>query len=393
MNSLRPWIPIFPYAVAIAVRAVILWLFPVLLQGDAGDYLILARNLVDGHGYSRCYEAPYPPSTFRPPGYPFLLAALMFVGVGEKLATVLVNWGADLLSMYLLKRWFEVGKSRFSLYAPWIIALLPLLVTYSSAPTTENLGVTLFLFASLLTVQRRFGWAGFFWGVLSLTRSYYLLFPVFLWLLNPWRKSITRKALVPLVLMAFVMPSVWAVRNLETFGKFSLSQPLIAGFQSYQGLCIVGFDWWNPENRDHMIQHPVIGKSIGSHCKTEKELVELDRENRALVRECVQSHPLRTLWAIAVKGVHLFVNWGTLFPYTPVPDGLRAFINLSVFCVWLLIGIRIWKTGNWMEPRAVMAWGSVLYVVLVTIPFAVDARYLLGPFVLTLALYFDRKRS
>lgn len=44
---------------------------------DCGEYYQIARNLVQGNGFSQSQAAPYEPDTWRTPGYPLFLAGLM----------------------------------------------------------------------------------------------------------------------------------------------------------------------------------------------------------------------------------------------------------------------------------------------------------------------------
>src|SRR5512136_2840620 len=101
-------------ALALALRlGFCLW--PQPPQGDAADYLRLARSLRDGHGFS----GPDGQATaFRPPVYPLFLAAL---GANRQLVTVVqAILGAliCLLAVHLAKRLYRGGA------APWIAGLL-----------------------------------------------------------------------------------------------------------------------------------------------------------------------------------------------------------------------------------------------------------------------------
>src|SRR5215213_5867974 len=61
---------------------------PEILGGDGPGYEVLANNLAHHGVFSGVDRAPYPPSVFRSPGYPAIIAALELVGLGS---TVMVR--------------------------------------------------------------------------------------------------------------------------------------------------------------------------------------------------------------------------------------------------------------------------------------------------------------
>jgi hypothetical protein len=90
---------------------------------------------------------------------------------------------------------------------------------------------------------------------------------------------------------------------------------------------------------------------------------------------------------VAVKGGELFVGWGQIFPYDFVPFSERGVINALMFSVWIRM-IWIWVSFRRKNPGALSgglgqvlnyAILNIVYVAGVTLPFAIDARYLLGP--------------
>lgn len=57
---------------------------------DAGQFLILGRNLAEHGAFSQEREPPYTPDPIRTPGYPALVALLTFIGGPRPLAAILV---------------------------------------------------------------------------------------------------------------------------------------------------------------------------------------------------------------------------------------------------------------------------------------------------------------
>ena len=373
---------VYPYLCAIALRFAMMSAFPRKFMGDAGDFHLLALNVAAGHGLSRCNSAPFIASTVRPPLYPLILGYLYKLGANPDYASILLNGTCDLVSIGLIFQIAQTLKFSTVRYAPWIIALCPLLITYGMYPTTENMSVTLFLAASLLMIRKKPGFSGLFWGLLSLCRSYYLLFPWALALLRPI-KSYGKKAYVTLALASLIAPAGWVIRNYQELHRFEFSQTSTAGWQSYLGIARANFDWWKPTDLADMFRHPVFSKMMASHCSQEDELKRLDGEARILVRKFIFEHPFEALRNVAIKTINLFANWGLLMPYDRVPYILESTVN-AILCLYWFCAVRlIWRRKKLKGPHEEFLRFSllnVLYIFLVTLPFSIDARYLLTAF-------------
>jgi hypothetical protein len=370
------------YFWAVAVRVLLIVFYPFALQGDAVDYVQMATNIADGHGISRCPDAPFPPTNQRPPAYPLVLSLLYALGLKHHVWAGLLNLVFDLFSMRLAGLWGKDLKFKSAKYIPWVVGFCPLLVTFSMYPLTESLSMMLFLAATVLAFRQRMVASGLIWGVLSLTRSYFLLFPAFLFVLRPsdvWK----RKSLAVLVLAGFVVPLAWMARNYAVDGRIALTQGGLAGFQSYAGLCIKGFDWWQDDRVREFLKPEPIKEVLVSHCMRDEEVAAIDRRIWPLIADCVTEHPVETVRNFLVKTVNLFINWGQFLPYSRIPFPVIWFINGLMFMVWgFMTGTLLFSRPK-PEPRSwriALSYGLIvmLYVVGVTIPFAVDARYLLA---------------
>jgi hypothetical protein len=401
--------PIF-WAAALRLAAFVFY-YPIDFRGDAADFDALAANLAAGHGLSRCAAAPFPPTAQRPPLFPVLLSVFYFFGASRLWAAFALNTVLDLLSLRLARLWSaeaglgDVGARRLA----WFVALCPLLVFYAPYPTTENLSFFLFLGASWLTFKGRasdrpgrWGFAGgIAWGCLALCRSYFLLFPALLALIRPSRQW-SRKGLALMFACSLIVPSIWVARNHAVFGKPVFSQGAAVGWQAYQGLCVSNFDWWDSRDVARITDHPVLSRMLGSACLSDDRMAELDHQVRQEVwRDCVAGDPAQAALNVAVKGAMLFINWGQFMPYTEIPSALRDWVNAFmalywIYAAWILAraarGSR--SRGGGLGPPATpqvaasarYAILGLLYVAAVTLPFAVDARYLLGPFAVAFAV-------
>lgn len=118
------------------------------LRADAGQYAQYARNLCEHGVHSLATTTPPPPDSFRPPGYPFVLALCRWLG-GEAgwqalaIAVQVALGSLTVLLVYRLARQF-VGFAP-ALLAAALTALSPHLVVSAAYVLTEC--VTTFLVA------------------------------------------------------------------------------------------------------------------------------------------------------------------------------------------------------------------------------------------------------
>jgi hypothetical protein len=370
-----------PYLWALALRiGLLLWMKP-HPQGDAGDFELLARNLAAGHGFSRCWTSPFPPTAQRPPLYPLLLSLFYWVGASEIYFPAILNMAIDLVTMKVSKKFAQTLGLPHAGAFPWIIALCPLLITMGNYPLTENISVLLFFLSTLYLFQGGLRKSGFFFGLLSLCRSYYLIFP---WLLAIFRplKKLSAKGVAFLIAFSLLAPACWVARNLVVFPRPVFSQTGTAAFQSYQGLCFRDFDWWRSDDVRAMQQAGPFGQIMMAQCLSDDQILALNSQGWDLVKECVKSNPGGTVVNVLVKGWELFVAWGQIFPYDFVPFSERYVINGLVFLLWVRM-IWIWFANREKMKTFAPVFRYVFlnfgYVILVTLPFAIDARYLLAP--------------
>ena len=129
----------------------------------------------------------------------------------------------------------------------------------------------------------------------------------------------------------------------------------------------------------------------------ERSTVRFERGGRT---GCVLDSPMEAASNVLVKGIMLFINWGQLLPYTRIP-GLGTMAHQCMTALLLVVRGRVF----WSKRRREAELGTqkrvrrlrpdlaaVRYAVLgcfMSWPsrchFAVDSRYLLGPFLITLA--------
>jgi 4-amino-4-deoxy-L-arabinose transferase-like glycosyltransferase len=255
------------FLLALALRLVpVLFAFhlPIGLD-DMFQYDMLARSLASGNGY-RWYAQPdldlvksyvdinfvaenYDPrgilTSFRAPGYPFLLAAVYAVSGLEWrfFAARLVNvvLGATLAPLtYLLARRFLPKQEKAARFAGIVLAVYPLLVIFPLAIATENLffplvlaGLLVLLRASRDGRDRDYLLAGALLGAATLTRSVIFGF-VGLAILWVWFSLRQRRGalLFAAAVAALVLP--WTIRNTLLEGRFTFVENSL-GYNLHMG--------------------------------------------------------------------------------------------------------------------------------------------------------------
>jgi len=208
------------------------------IVGDASQYKTITENLLHHKVYSLSENAPYEPTSFREPAYPFFLAALVWLFKGSYKAIYLMQIGIFVLTVILV--YYLSLKILGEEKAGWIAlitALCPTLANYPSYLLTETCFT--FLLVSFMTVilkaaeTNRLAWyiaAGFLLGISTLTKSVtaLLFIPIFfagmLYVGN--LKIFLKKYLKNFIvfsLIFLVTAAPWVIRNYAEFGKFSLS--------------------------------------------------------------------------------------------------------------------------------------------------------------------------
>jgi len=211
---------------------------------DCGEYYQIARNLVDHGEFSQSKGAPFKPDTWRTPGYPLFLAAVMLIAGPSPVTLIVVQQGLSILNVLLL---FQIARRLMSSRRASVAALLFLFEPYHLLYSTWLMSTTLFVTLLLLTwyaclrARRRpnwtwFGLVGVLSGALVLVRPVGILVPVVIlaWIvkLTFWPRPARGEArgtvaawlgaLSFAVALALVVGS-WLVRNQVVAGHFALS--------------------------------------------------------------------------------------------------------------------------------------------------------------------------
>lgn len=260
---------------------------------DENVYRRLARNLID-HGYYG--YAPGQQIAWRPPGYPFFLAALRWIIDGQWFVRVVqaaLAGGIVVLASSIARR----------LFGPWVAAATSVLLfvtglvaVYASVELSETLATFLLVLAAWLVVhgveRTSIPWVaagGIVLGLSVLTRpqGIVLIPAIALWLVLVFPKTRRRTAALTLIGASILAIAPWTIRNAVRLHAF-------VPVSTYGGVTL-----WMTNNPRATGRFP--GSAAMMMERTEYERitalpeVEEDREYFRLALQFIRSHPITTV--------------------------------------------------------------------------------------------------
>lgn len=344
-------------------------------SADAADYHRLAAGVAGGAGYVN--EAGSP-TAWRPPGYPFFLAAVYAVFGPDVRAATLAQAVLGALTAVLLAIFAgQVAGRREALLAGLLAAVYPGFFWLPRLLLSENLA--LFLVAAGLCVaaslaRRWRAWQvvalGVLLGVGTLTRGPHVLFAMLLlaWLAwHLWRRGREwRRALLTVVLAcagAAAVVAPWAARNQGVFGR-----RVLVATQDGMGL----YASFYPPTKDG---RPVWGRLPGTEdpfvAEAERagggEAAVSESLRRATFRR-LAADPARFLRVVPSKLLSLAApfDWET-FPHAP---GASRSLNpvYALVLIPAMLGVLVLRRRRaplrsvlWVVPLAVLAQALITY--------------------------------
>lgn len=214
--------------VLIAIQcAAAIWLFRPWAIGDSFHYLALAQGLSHG-SYGTVTQAGFEPDVLRPPGYPLILALLIYVLHLPHVAVVILQLVAYCGAIYSLQHYLRRAGGN---PVPFIVvaAAYPFAMLYSTYLLTEAWVIVATTLAALLALRRtpmEQLLAGAAAGIAAMIRADLLLLPLVfagLTIIAEWRSgwpAAIGRASLPVIAAALVCIP-YATWNAEKFGTFS----------------------------------------------------------------------------------------------------------------------------------------------------------------------------
>jgi len=208
---------------------------------DSREYFDLARNLADHGTFSQSAAQPMKPATWRTPGYPLFLAAVMKLAGPSPVALIIAQHLLGILNVLLV---FRIARAYMSANRAALTALLFLFEPYHLFYTNWLMSETLFTTVILLTwlawqrcVPRiHIGWSlavGLLSGALILIRPLAILVPIALAIApflralktnTPRRKIGSWLTAVAVLVGSFLIVGSWVARNRVVAGHWAISE-------------------------------------------------------------------------------------------------------------------------------------------------------------------------
>lgn len=211
-------------------------------NGDAVEYVTIAKNLVAGNGFSDQANAPFTQNDFRTPGYPLLLI-LLGVGSGVYwiaiLAQIVISVALVALVYFATRKW--IGE-RGAFVAALFAAFEPNMVYYPMQLISETF-FTFGFFVMILVWEKFIATKKFILVILGMlllgiityirpvTTPLLFVLPVVLALYSAVSQSSLKSTLKTVCVawgISYVMMLPWSIRNYAVFGRFDFSSVFAA---------------------------------------------------------------------------------------------------------------------------------------------------------------------
>ena len=212
--------------IGLCVRALWIIAVPTVPISDFLLYHEGAISIVQGNGF-RIYGEYL--TAYEPIGYPALLALLYKIfGVNiivGKIANILIATGSLALVYLIVDKGLKNKKA--AIFAMFLVAVLPLNVSYTSVLSTEITFTVFFLlviYIMLLPNKKisTYVYLGIILGILSLVKPYMMVFQFVILAIEVFDTRKLKKPLVNLLIItAFMILTIapWTIRNYFVFNK------------------------------------------------------------------------------------------------------------------------------------------------------------------------------
>jgi hypothetical protein len=368
------------------------------IVGDAATYQMYAHHIKSEHYFGH-REAP---DNLRPPVLPALLAATSYLGDLNQFEFK-TGWIVSLsfsLGSLVLFFWvaFRIATAQSALIASLLFAVSTLLVAHEREPLSEPLSNFWVLLGLWFWVYARksewlyFAGAGFVFGLLTLTRSMFSLFPFLIaaaWLLG-WIRDDPRPFRlrgVTVLLGSYLLTLLpWGMRNYMTLGILTPTESGNPSAILWAVAVLPEWDWRIPAHVT-ALQNSPYGDVIVAWA-TPESYQQAWAQMRADLWAFVAAHPVQYVWNVVIKTLRLWVTgWWSPFPYFGVPDSAR-WIWISTFVLPIYAAVVFFAKAL-LRNRATRPWIALFvllaaYTTAITLPFTLDSRYSLTSHVLAL---------
>ena len=326
-------------------------------DSDAAQYVDLARNIINGRGYSMLFpQLEVHPTAFRPPGYPYALAAVFKVfGVNVtagRMLSLVFGLVAIALVYQLVRR---CSTPLAALVAGLCMALYPPLLANDTVLLTESMSLALLAGLLLALAARRWPIAAVLCGLLILTRAsaQYLILVLVLWVL--WQLG-WRRALGFLAIAAAVV-SPWFIRNQIQLGS--------ALYVTSNGFNLAGT--YSPAARESQrFVDPVIDDRFDQFRLAQFDEASWQNQLQAFAIDDLRAHPSQVPGVLYRNATHLFELTPKFNEWAERADGRNLHFRNAT--LWLFYGVTVVGVFGLVvsrrDPTVVLVGATGLYFVL-----------------------------
>lgn len=389
----------FPKLASIALAAIVIrgcaaWSARGLWETDRDLYLSIARQILAGKGFSRplvwvksedvpeegasefdswrlvskpgdipvCHllapaggsipdsNSSVQPTAYRPPLYPYLVALMVWLsgGVWGVIVCQVVIGFLTVVLVTLAAR--HIGLGEFSLLAGLIVAVDPLLVSYTPQVMTETTAAGLVGFLLWSTSLSRDSWrplaGGISLGLCALCRPTFLAAGLvwgLLWHLSAsrWERRSSGRPLLIIPCAMFLILAPWAIRNLQVLGDW-IPATTHGGYTLRLAHNHI-YDAWL--TGDRLI--PYDGEEFARYAAPQIGIAEMEHIERAVDHahaNAAWNHICGHPWEAWNSACSLWIRlWG------PIPESYRAapfWLRLVLTIHWLMVGMSA-MAGLW----------------------------------------------
>ena len=368
--------------------------------GDGPDYLNLAHSLTYKHQFMSL--TPGLAEATRVPGYPFLLAVFISLGLPFWLFSLLQIIAVSFTPVIAMHLSRICGFSSKIGYAVGLIcALTPLSVFYSVVLIPDALGALLFIGAMYLLVKfaqtggfQDLLWSAILVGMMNYLRPigtyFYLVIPAFLIVYGLTKISEPRRYVLGALVFGFTSFAIlfpWMVRNHKEFGYFGFSSGVGRQLYEITGAGVLASTSGNSYNDVQM----ALRQKVETLLPEPRELSAFVNQDILLKEgvEIIKSHP-GTYLRVYARSMFTFFASGN-YQYVLAKYNLISFngsasriINILGRVLWLFIlglvmlGIyQVWRSAKQSRALVLLTVFVILYLALVVahITVGVEARH------------------
>lgn len=342
-------------------------------ESDAQSYYVLADNLLSGVGYR--YSEDRPPTAWRTPGYPLLIASVFrvfgrsFNAVRGAQCVLDVASVAAIFGLALIltesRAAALLAALGYAIYPPAILSS-----TYIMTETLYTLLLLVFALACVLALKARnftlYLIAGIMLGLAVLTRPGVFLLPAAVLVVALFVRRTDWRGLVILMLAFVVTILPWGIRNKHVLGKFTVTSTLV-GHNLYkgnhlpsQGAYLLPTDnLFTPDLKQRLAG---VGE-VQKDSILQAEAIKVILENKGAVA-LLMLKKIPRLWlnlgygrapsrqSMAIAALHLLIIGFAFFGLFKIPGGIRylSFVPITTVLLSSLLYLTVASVVRFVFP-------------------------------------------